>query len=74
MVIKIRRGDVEGEVVYIALGIDEDGYKEVLGFWIIGAEGKARKSGRKSFMSLKGEGLRNPFSSLGMGLKVSLRQ
>jgi len=30
-----------GEVVYIALGIGENGYKEVLGFWIMGAEGES---------------------------------
>ena len=31
--LKVRRGEVEGEVVYIALGIDEEGKKEVLNFW-----------------------------------------
>jgi len=40
VVLKIRRGDVEGEVVYLALGIEEDGYKEVLGFWVMGPEGE----------------------------------
>ncbi len=38
-VINIRRGSVDGEVVYIAIEIDEDGYKEVLGFWLGGSEG-----------------------------------
>lgn len=38
VVLKIRRDSVAGEVVYIALGIGEDGYKEVLGFWLMGAE------------------------------------
>jgi len=37
--INIRRGSVDGEVAYIVLGIDEDGYKEVLGFWLGGSEG-----------------------------------
>lgn len=45
VVLKIRRESVEGEVVYIALGISEDGYKEVLGFWILGAEGESSLEG-----------------------------
>jgi transposase-like protein len=31
--LKIRRDIVEEEVVYVVLGISEEGYKEVLGFW-----------------------------------------
>ncbi len=38
-VINIGRGSEDGKVVYIAFGIDQDGYKEVLGFWLGGSEG-----------------------------------
>ena len=59
-VINIRRGSVDGEVVYVALGIDEDGYREVLGFWLGGSEGESADI-RRSSMSFKGGGLKSHF-------------
>lgn len=69
VVLKIRRGDVEGEVVYLTLGIDEDGYKEVLGFWIIGAEGESSQVWQEILLELKERGLKEPLLFIGDGLK-----
>jgi len=60
---------VEGEVVYIALGIDEDGYKEVLGFRITGAEGESSEVWKEIVYELTGRGLEEPILFIGDGLK-----
>lgn len=36
--LKLRRDDVAGEVVYIVIGITEEGYREILGFYVGGQE------------------------------------
>jgi putative transposase len=36
--VKLKRGTVDGEAVYFALGIDEDGRRDVLGFYVGGQE------------------------------------
>ncbi|MNC21668.1 Transposase, Mutator family [compost metagenome] len=36
--VKLKRGTVSGEVVYFAMGIDEDGYRQILGFYVGGKE------------------------------------
>lgn len=69
VVLKIRRDSVAGEVVYIALGIGEDGYKEVLGFWIIGAEGESALVWKDILAELKERGLNEPLLFIGDGLK-----
>ncbi|ACB85901.1 IS256 family transposase [Natranaerobius thermophilus] len=38
MNIKLRRDSVENESVYIACGVDEEGYREILGFYVGGRE------------------------------------
>lgn len=38
MYIKMRRGEVGSEVIYLALGVDEDGYRDILGFYVGGTE------------------------------------
>ncbi len=38
MFIKVRRDTVAKEGVYFALGVDEDGYREILGFYVGGQE------------------------------------
>ncbi len=48
--LKIRRGGVSGEVVYVVMDISEEGYKEILSFCVSGGEGESAKQGvRKSF-------------------------
>ncbi len=69
VVLKIRRDSVAGEVVYIALGIGEDGHKEVLGFWIIGAEGESALVWKDILADLKERGLNEPLLFTGDGLK-----
>ena len=39
--LSIRWGKVAREPVYIALGIKPDGKREILGFWLFGAEGES---------------------------------
>jgi len=68
-VLKIRRDVVEGEVVYIALGIDEEGYKEVIGFWIPGSDGESASLWKEFLYHLKERGLREPLLFIGDGLK-----
>jgi putative transposase len=36
--VKLKRSTVSGEVVYFAMGIDEDGHRQILGFYIGGQE------------------------------------
>jgi transposase-like protein len=36
--VKVRRDSVDKEAIYIAMGITEDGYREILGFYIGGSE------------------------------------
>lgn len=38
MYIKLRRDTVDNEVIYIAMGVSEDGHKEILGYYIGGRE------------------------------------
>jgi putative transposase len=54
------RDSVAGEVVYVALGIGEDGYKEVLGFWIVGAEGESALVWKDILAELRERGLTEP--------------
>ena len=69
VVLKIRRDSVAGEVVYIALGIGEDGHKEVLGFWIVGAEGESALFWKDILAELNERGLSQPLLFIGDGLK-----
>jgi len=39
--LSIRRGKTVKEPVYMALGIKPDGRREILGFWLFGAEGES---------------------------------
>ncbi|CDQ19649.1 IS256 family transposase [Halobacillus karajensis] len=36
--LKLRRDDVANEVVYVVIGVTEDGYREILGFYVGGKE------------------------------------
>jgi transposase-like protein len=38
MYIKLRRDTVDNEVIYVAMGVTEDGYREILGYYIGGRE------------------------------------
>jgi putative transposase len=38
MYVKLKRGTVSGEVIYFAMGIDEDGHRQILGFYVGGQE------------------------------------
>lgn len=68
VVLKVRRDTVGSEVVYLALGIDEEGYREVLGFWILGSEGESALSWKEVLVELKARGLHEPLLVVGDGL------
>jgi putative transposase len=36
--VKLKRGTVSGEAIYFAMGIDEDGHRQILGFYVGGQE------------------------------------
>jgi len=42
--LSIRRGKTAKERVYVALGIKPDGRREILGFWLFGAEGESAQN------------------------------
>lgn len=60
---------MDGEVVYVALGIGEDGYREVLGFWLGGSEGESADIWKEILYELQRRGLKEPLLFIGDGLK-----
>jgi len=55
--LSIRRGKTAKEPVYIALGIKRDGRREVLGFWLFGAEGESAHNWEEVLKDLKRRGV-----------------
>ena len=64
----VRRGKVEKESCYIALGIDEDGKKEILGFWMSGSNGESSLLWQEVLETLRERGLRQVLLIAGDGL------
>jgi len=56
--LSIRRGKVAREPVYIALGIKPDGRREILGFWLFGAEGESSHNWQDVARELWSRGVR----------------
>jgi putative transposase len=54
----VRRGKAAKEPVYVALGIRPDGRREVLGFWLFGAEGESARNWREVVKELGERGVR----------------
>jgi putative transposase len=54
----VRRGKTAKEPVYIALGIKPDGRREVLGFWVFGAEGESAQNWRTVLKGLWERGVK----------------
>mgnify|MGYP000107575360 CR=1 FL=1 len=55
--LSIRRGKTAKEPVYIALGIKPDGRREILGFWLFGAEGESSRNWEEVLKDLKRRGV-----------------
>ena len=53
----IRRGKTAKELVSIALGIKLDGRREILGFWLFGAEGESARNWEEVLKDLKRRGV-----------------
>ncbi len=56
--LSVRRGRTAKEPVYIALGIKPDGRREVLGFWLFGAEGESAGNWEEVLEDLKKHGVK----------------
>lgn len=55
--LSIRRGKTAKEPVYMALGIEPDGRREILGFWLFGAEGESARNWEEVLKDLKRRGV-----------------
>jgi len=55
--LSIRRGKTAKEPVYMALGIKPDGRREILGFWLFGAEGESARNWAEVLKDLKRHGV-----------------
>lgn len=66
--LKIRRGSVSGEAVYVVMGISEEGYKEILSFCVSGSEGESAEVWKDILRELKERGLEKPLLFVGDGL------
>ena len=55
--LSLRRGSYKKEPIYIALGTDHEGRREILGFWVMGAEGESAHAWREIFSELKERGM-----------------
>jgi transposase-like protein len=51
--LSIRRGKTAKEPVYMAPGIKPDGRREILGFWLFGAEGESAGNWEEVLKDLK---------------------
>jgi len=56
--LSIRRGKAAKEPVYIALGIKPDGRREILGFWLFGAEGESAQNWEEVLKDLRRRGVK----------------
>ncbi len=56
--LSVRRGKTAKEPVYLALGIRSDGRREVLGFWLFGAEGESATNWHQVVKELRERGVR----------------
>jgi len=55
--LSIRRGKTAKEPVYIAVGIKPDGRREILGFWLFGAEGESAWNWEEVLKDLRRRGV-----------------
>jgi putative transposase len=67
--LNIRRGSVEKEPVYVVVGLDWDGTREVLGFWLFGSEGESASNWQDALVELKSRGLKRVELFIADGLK-----
>jgi putative transposase len=56
--LSVRRGKAAKEPVYVALGVKPDGRREVLGFWLFGAEGESSRNWKGIMRELWGREVR----------------
>ncbi len=54
--LSLKRGSYKKEPVYIALGTDHEGEREILGFWVLGSEGESAQAWRGDPGGTEGKG------------------
>ena len=55
--LSLKRRSYKKEPVYIAQGTGSEGSREILGFWVMGAEGESARAWREIFSELKERGV-----------------
>ncbi len=65
----LRRGRIAKEPIYVALGVREDGRKEVLGWWLGGSEGESAGVWGEILQGLKERGVKHVHLFVADGLK-----
>ena len=66
MYVSLKRDTVEHESVYVVMGIDEDGHRQILGFYVGGKE--SASTCREIFVDLKNRGLEEVLVGVADGL------
>lgn len=56
--VALRRGDVNHEAVYIVLGENPEGFREILGYYIFGSEGESSHAWKKVLEDLRERGVK----------------
>ncbi|BAI79792.1 transposase, IS654 family [Deferribacter desulfuricans SSM1] len=67
--LKLRRDTVSSEVVYTVMGIDEEGHKEILSFYLFGGSGESALNWKELLYELRERGLQEPVLVIADGLK-----
>jgi putative transposase len=67
--LRLKRGSVSNEVVYIVMGIDENGYKEILSFYTFGSSGESALNWKEILYELRERGLQEPILIISDGLR-----
>ncbi|MEJ5301502.1 MAG: transposase [Thermodesulforhabdaceae bacterium] len=67
--LNVRRGSVGKEPVYVVVGINWDGAREVLGFWFFGSKGESATNWQEILGELKSRGLKRFKLLVADGLK-----
>jgi transposase-like protein len=69
IMVKIRDGQVRNRPIYVAIGVDLDGHKDILGMWAGDGDGESAKFWMAVLTELRNRGVRDVFFVVCDGLK-----
>jgi transposase-like protein len=69
IMVKIRDGQVRNRPIYVAIGVDLDGHKDILGMWAGDGDGESAKFWMAVLTELRNRGVRDLFFVVCDGLK-----